>query len=483
MSQAVPRRRVLALLGTDHHPFDRAVSWLDEWATSHPDVEVMVQYGRSRPPSIATGRAFLEHAELTELISASDVVVSHGGPATISEMRAAGHLPVVVPRDPAKGEHVDDHQLRFTAWLAGKGFIDRHTEAATFWPALDSALERGRTTAADADAAVEGSVRRLGRMVAQAQSQRRVRPQDGPTVVFIAGFGRSGSTLLERLLGETPGVTCLGEVVHLWERGLTNDERCACGEPFSTCPTWTAIGERAFGGWAMVDARRVLRLRGLVDRQRRLPLTASPIMTRTTRQALVEYAGYYRAIYQAAAALTGSSVIVDSSKHVSLAFALSHDVDIDLRIVHLVRDARAVAYSWSREVERPEAVAEGDLMPQYSASVSSRRWITSNVLADSLRLRGLPVTRVRYEDLVHEPEKTLTALARALALPVQPTLSLDGADVILGPSHSVAGNPMRFVTGPITLRFDDAWTRDMPARDRRLVATLTAPVQRWYARG
>ncbi len=482
MTQAVPRRRVLALLGTDYHPFDRAVGWLDQWAADHPDVDVTVQYGRSRPPTVATGRDFLEHAELTSLIAESDVVVSHGGPATISEARAAGHLPVVVPRDPSQGEHVDDHQLRFTAWLAGKGFIDRHTDASTFGPALESALDRDRTESAAADEAVEGSVARLERMVTQARSHRRVRPTDGPTVVFIAGFGRSGSTLLERLLGESPGITCLGEVVHLWERGLTNDERCACGEPFSGCPTWMAIGDRAFGGWSRVDVKLVLELRRLVDRQRRIPVTASPVVSRTTRQALVEYAGYYAAIYHAAAALAGSSVIVDSSKHVSLAFALSHDVDLDLRIVHLIRDARAVAYSWSRDVERPETTSQRSLMPQYSAAGSGRRWLTSNLLADSLRLRGLPVTRVRYEDLVCDPEQTLTALACDLALPVSPKLDVVDGQVVLGASHSVAGNPMRFVTGPITLRLDDAWAQDMPAGDRRVVTALTAPVQRWYSR-
>ncbi len=481
MTQDARRRRVLALLGTDHHPFDRAVGWLDRWARTHPDVDVTVQYGRSQPPTSARGRAFLDHAELTALIDESDVVVSHGGPATISEARAAGHLPLVVPRDPSQGEHVDDHQLRFTAWLAGKGVIDRHTDETTFGLALESALDRGRAAAA-ADSAVDGSVRRLGSMVTQARLQGRVRPEDAPAVVFIAGFGRSGSTLLERLLGESPGITCLGEVVHLWERGLTNDERCACGEPFSRCSTWTAIGERAFGGWAEVDAGRVLQLRRLVDRQRRIPMTATSVVSRSTRRALVEYAGYYGAIYRAAAALTGSRVIVDSSKHVSLAFALSHDVDIDLRIVHLVRDARAVAYSWSREVARPESTTQGALMPQYSASTSGRRWMTSNLLADSLRLRGLPVTRVRYEELVEDPQRTLTMLAADLELPVSPTLEISGHEVELGTSHSVAGNPMRFVTGPITLRLDDAWSEKMPARDRRLVTALTAPVQRWYAR-
>ena len=55
--------------------------------------------------------------------------------------------------------------------------------------------------------------------------------------------------------------------------------------------------------------------------------------------------------------------------------------------------------------------------------------------------------------------------------------------MILGTSHSVAGNPMRFRTGPITLRVDDAWKDEMPVRDQRIVGGLTAPLSRWYRRG
>ncbi|WP_426508005.1 hypothetical protein ACPPVO_56650 [Dactylosporangium sp. McL0621] len=77
-------------------------------------------------------------------------------------------------------------------------------------------------------------------------------------VLFLGGLGRSGTTLLERLLGELPGVVPLGEVVHLWERDIAGDERCACGDHFSECGFWQAVGEKAFGGWRHVDVWRVL---------------------------------------------------------------------------------------------------------------------------------------------------------------------------------------------------------------------------------
>ncbi|MFD0886208.1 sulfotransferase, partial [Streptosporangium algeriense] len=79
-------------------------------------------------------------------------------------------------------------------------------------------------------------------------------------VVFLGGLGRSGTTLLERLLGEVPGVTPLGEVAHLWTRGVLANEDCGCGKPFGACPFWREVGTRAFGGWSEDLVRRVVTL-------------------------------------------------------------------------------------------------------------------------------------------------------------------------------------------------------------------------------
>ncbi len=477
------RAGVLALLGTDHHPFDRAVRWLDEWANSHPDIDVYVQHGRSQPPVVARGEPFLDHSTLRARLLSTDAVVAHGGPATIAEARAAGHRPVVVPRDPAHGEHVDDHQMRYTAWLATKDLIERRTDQIEFDRALEIAVARGRAEVCEDQAVIARSVASLGALINQAVEGQRPRP-GGPVIVYIAGFGRSGSTLLERLLGESPGVTCLGEVVHLWDRALDADELCACGEPFSRCPRWQAIGAAAFGGWETVDLPRVRELRERVDRQRRIIRTAWPALRASARAELVEYASYYQAIYRAAADLSGASVVVDSSKHTSTAYALSHDADVDLRVLHLVRDPRAVAFSWSREVTRPEATRNSgqENMPTYSPALSARRWLTSNVLVDGLRLRGVPVARLHYEQLVSDPLGTLRDAARSLDLPLEPQLRLEDHTVTLSSSHSVAGNPMRFASGPVALQMDDEWIRAMPDRHRRWVGRATGPLHRAYRR-
>lgn len=119
----------MLVVGTDHHPFDRAVRWVDRWAARNPRARVVIQHGSARPPAYATGRRLIPHAELQALTATATAVVSHGGPATIMEISRRGRYPLVLPRDPALGEHVDDHQLRFAHAMAGSGlYLLCHSE-------------------------------------------------------------------------------------------------------------------------------------------------------------------------------------------------------------------------------------------------------------------------------------------------------------------------------------------------------------------
>jgi len=134
---------VLALTGTDHHPFDRMVRWVDAAAARHRDVRFVVQHGATRPPLVAEGHDFLGQASLAALIAQAAVVVCHGGPGTILDAREAGHVPLCVPRDPDLGEHVDGHQQRFVALVGEAGVVRDVRSRASFDQELAEALGRG----------------------------------------------------------------------------------------------------------------------------------------------------------------------------------------------------------------------------------------------------------------------------------------------------------------------------------------------------
>ena len=296
-------------------------------------------------------------------------------------------------------------------------------------------------------------------------------------VVFLAGLGRSGTTLLERALAELPGVEALGEVNHLWQRSLVEDELCGCGEPFSRCTYWQAVGDRAFGGWGNVDVAAIDRAQSQAMRLRQIVGLARGEAALAPAAELI--ADHHRRVYDAASAVAGASVVVDSSKHPALAYVLRREPGIDLRVVHVVRDSRGVAYSWTKEIERPEGRNRGSerWMTRYSPTTSALLWLAHNSSTARLRRLGTPVMLVRYESFVQEPRRTLAAVAQFASLDLDSTAFdfIEGDAIRLRPAHTASGNPLRFASGRLEIRRDDAWRSELPRRERLLVLALTYP--------
>ncbi len=303
----------------------------------------------------------------------------------------------------------------------------------------------------------------------------------GQQVLYVGGFGRSGSTLLERSIGELSDACALGELAHLWERGLGNNERCGCGQPFRECPFWVEVGQVAFGGWDSFDLERALALKHAVDRNRNLPKLLLPWPGRFRRR-LREYVALYDAIYAAAAQVSGARLVVDSSKHASLAMCLRRASRSRVRIVHVVRDSPAVVYSWTKVVSRPEA--DGDTMARYSPQRAALWWNAYNAMFTVIGLTRIPLRRVRYEDFMRAPLETVRALAEWTGSSCDPAAYLSDDTIALTAGHTVAGNPMRFRVGEIAIRRDQEWASAMDPALQRRVRRWTFPF-RWrygYAR-
>lgn len=114
---------IVGIVGTDHHPFERMLDWVAQAAAEFPRSPVLVQRGTVGERDGLDTVDYLTPEDLDKVIAGASAVICHGGPGTISTVRRAGHLPLVIPRDPRLGEHVDDHQLRFCEATAEAGRI------------------------------------------------------------------------------------------------------------------------------------------------------------------------------------------------------------------------------------------------------------------------------------------------------------------------------------------------------------------------
>lgn len=295
-------------------------------------------------------------------------------------------------------------------------------------------------------------------------------------VLFIGGWGRSGSTLLDRILGQVPGVFSAGELREIWDAGCLKNRPCGCGEPFLTCPFWSHVGKVAFGGWDTLDLRAILKLRYSLDRPWMVPLLSVSTRDLPMTTDRVRYVDILRHLYRAIMEVSGADVIVDSSKIPSHAYLLRTIPEIDLRILHLIRDSRGVAYSWQKLVQRP-GESHADYMHRYGPVASSMRWLLYNGQTTALRHLGVPYRRLRYEDLMAEPRRRSGEILdfAGLAERVDDLPFAESHVVAFGSNHSVDGNPIRFSTGPTQLRVDDDWRSGLHPRRRATVTVLTFP--------
>jgi Sulfotransferase domain len=304
-------------------------------------------------------------------------------------------------------------------------------------------------------------------------------------LLYIGGSGRSGSTLLERLLGQLEGFCSVGEVVHLWRRGVVGNEQCGCGVSFAECGFWQDVGTLAFGGWKALDSRRVLSLERAVSRHRFIPLMITAPEWSLYGRRRASYRDLLRRLYRAIHRAAEGRIVVDSSKNVPHAFALSGTPDVHLHLLHIVRDSRGVAHSWTKRVVRPEVTGTTAYMPTYTPSRAAADWMVDNLLFRLVGSQGLPYHLVRYEDLVRRPRQVIHGILEFLGYrPAAEELNfLEPSHAVLGTTHSVAGNPMRFHHGRIRLASDEEWRLRMDVEDRLVVTAITWPLLARYGYG
>jgi hypothetical protein len=298
-------------------------------------------------------------------------------------------------------------------------------------------------------------------------------------VLYVVGLGRSGSTILSNSLGQIGGYFSAGELNFIWKHNVLENRLCGCGRPFRECPVWTKVMDEAFGGMDGVDAREMMRLQASGTRTRHIPLMLTARGTRALKERLEKLLINYGRLYVAMGAVTGSRVIVDSSKEPAHGYAMGMVPGVDFYVLHLIRDPRAAAYSWLKKKPQPDS-EEIEHMHRQNPALSSALWDSWNASAEALWRRAPErYLRLRYEDFVADPRKSFERILGLVGVTAE--LPLAGErEVRLGVSHTVSGNPNRFETGAVELRPDREWMDKMDYRHRALVTALTTPLLQRY---
>lgn len=296
-------------------------------------------------------------------------------------------------------------------------------------------------------------------------------------IIYILSNGRSGSTLLDLLLGAHPSIWTLGEAQVLpWDL-RRKDAPCGCGVLLSDCPFWSPLvpdmaieqgtiplhyfRESPGGGKALRPKEIISLVSGMTDRSRDL--------------AIAEYgslnARLFALVSQAAEASRNGSItwLVDASKDPYRLAWLHRSGKFDIRVIHLMKDPRAFVYSSTKPVSSGRRSGSGRMIG---------RWVITNALYSYLCWRlfePAQVVRLRYEELAGQPQHTLARLGSWLGL----TFPADLVDNFRDrPNHAISGNAMRWQHSRITL--DERWRTELSSASARTIKVIAWPLARLY---
>ena len=186
------------------------------------------------------------------------------------------------------------------------------------------------------------------------------------------------------------------------------------------------------------------------------------------------------ALVESIGAVFESSILVDSSKHAARAMMYSMIPGIDLRVIQIIRDPRGYVQSRRSQLERLSRSAKSGGESWNFIVKCAIRWGFTNFADEAVgRPPATPRLRLRYEDLLSNPSKSLIQLERLLEVDFTEVQNKLERQQEIGFSHIVAGNRVR-LSGQTHLNEDDAWRTRISGNQQRLIWAFGLPLSALY---
>ena len=266
--------------------------------------------------------------------------------------------------------------------------------------------------------------------------------------IYILGYGRSGSTLLEGLLAEKSGRTAIGESCYLYSRGISLDPLCSCGSRTRECSFWSEIIQHQGRNFSDEEIVELADLRERYESTQRLVLN---MIARLFKGSGVRL--YGDAISKLYSHLRERKInYIDSSKMPGRVIWMPRKIRADTDFILLLRDPRGVAYS-NTKLKKIVGLETDSYMPTFSVTRSFIAHILNTLMCLFVtKIYNLSCKFILYEDFVRNPEMVIAQYKKS---------ERDGN--FSSECHSFSGNPSRFKEQK-EIKLDDEWVRRLPKR-------------------
>lgn len=292
-------------------------------------------------------------------------------------------------------------------------------------------------------------------------------------LIYIAGTMRSGTTLLCRLLGESNDTIALGEPHNLL-RHLNGFNTCSCGEDVEKCRFWSKIFLNQTNKEEFIAVRDELTLnvKGKTALQELLLMIGIDFYT--TKKQIELLHRFYSKIYLT----TKASVLIDDSKVLQYLYILKELDLFDIYVIHLIRDPRAVAFSWARK----KVTQNNQYMMTHSPIISAIKWFRTHlfILISHGFVNSERYIQIRYEDLTANPSDVLKKINQTLGLINPIIFNQKNEFYIQKEDHLLFSNPSTLKMGPNIIKLDAEFRKKGKWWSNTLVTLICWPLMVWF---
>jgi hypothetical protein len=253
-----------------------------------------------------------------------------------------------------------------------------------------------------------------------------------PGILYIMGTGRTGTTILEVLLTNTPSITGLGEVTKLFRDGFLRNGLCSCGRPFRDCDRWKPVREQ-FEGASCSDLNSFMETMRFFDWHTHFLAHCANICFED-RFSL--YKKINESIYRSMGDAWGGEYLLDSSKYAGRALSLHRSYPGRVKVLCMTRSPQGLIKSFRKKdtgEQKPKSIP--DVVAYYSYVLLCCRLVS--------RRSDMDVLPLRYEDLLNHPIRELERLGGWIGVDLAPTMEKLRKGEPLRVGHILTGNRLR----------------------------------------
>ena len=298
-------------------------------------------------------------------------------------------------------------------------------------------------------------------------------------IIYLTGMGRSGGTLLGRILGNTSEAIYVGELRSFWDKGIIKNYECSCKNRFKNCTFWSEVVNEYKNDIQLENIEKISKEFEQFEKLKNFyalkKIKRNP-NGENQNSFITEYLALNEKLYESIANISEKNTIVESSRIPGRLLALSLSEKLEIFPIHLLRDPRGVINSLINQDLRNHGINK------HSDLRRILEWNVNNIY--SLKaMRELNTEQnffIRYKNFVKYPHEVLSELEKVLGYKLKYDDDNGTVSVNLDAGHIFSGNESRFKSGVIKITEDLKWKNQLGRRKKLLIGISTLPLFKYF---